>query len=265
METTSIKYHDLIAGKYDGSYDIPFWRFYHDLTWRYIQKFLPEKNDTCRILDAGGGTGIWSIKLAELGFRVVLSDVSEGMLNAAREKIREKNLGDKIEIVTADIVAMPIFQDETFDLVLAEGDPVSYCSNPDSAVAELSRVAKNSAHVIISADNRIKFTRRELALGNFKAAEKVITTGMVNMPTETDDYYPAYAFTFEELKNMLGKNGLEVVFQIGKPVFVTPELLNNQDDYERLMNFELTYSTDASSVNSGGHIAVVGKKLQHLK
>jgi ubiquinone/menaquinone biosynthesis C-methylase UbiE len=32
------------------------------------------------------------------------------------------------------------FKDNTFDLAIAEGDPVSYCSNPDQAISELARV-----------------------------------------------------------------------------------------------------------------------------
>ena len=142
MEISSTEYHNKIAQKYDESYTVTFWKFYHDLTWKYIQRFLPENINKSLILDAGGSTGIWSIKIAKLGYNIILTDISKGMLSVAKQKIEEENLTSKIQIVESDIINMPEFENDTFDLILAEGDPISYCSNPESAVSELSRVCK---------------------------------------------------------------------------------------------------------------------------
>jgi len=35
---------------------------YDEITWSYIEPFLPKQG---RILDAGGGAGVWAIKMAE--------------------------------------------------------------------------------------------------------------------------------------------------------------------------------------------------------
>lgn len=263
MKISPKDYYNKIAKKYDDSYKEPFWQFYHDLTWRYIQKYLPENIDNCKILDAGGGTGNFSILLAKLGYNVVLSDISEKMLYCAQEKIIQEKVKDKIELIKLDITNMSLFRDEIFDLVIAEGDPISYCSNPYSAISELSRVAKINSHVIISVDNKIKFAKMEITKRNFKGAEKILKTGITDMPTENGDFFPAYTFTLNDIKNIFKKYSLDIVFHIGKPVFATPELLKNKDNYERLMNIELNYSTNNSYVNYGGHIAVVGKKVSN--
>lgn len=71
------------------------------------------------MLDAGGGSG---------------------MLKIAEEKIKDQNLKGKIKIVKYNVTNMNEFKDNTFDLAIAEGDPVSYCSNPDQAISELARV-----------------------------------------------------------------------------------------------------------------------------
>lgn len=76
MVTKSTKFHNEIAQKYEKEYQTPYWNLYHEVSWKHIKKYLP-KDKKYPILDAGGGTGYWSRKLAELGFNVVCSDVAE--------------------------------------------------------------------------------------------------------------------------------------------------------------------------------------------
>ena len=260
MEISSTEYHNKIAQKYDESYKVTFWEFYHDLTWKYIERFLPKNINKSLILDAGGGTGIWSIKIAKLGYNIILTDISKEMLSVAKQKIEKENLTSKIKIVEADIINMPEFENETFDLILAEGDPISYCSNPERAVSELSRVCKRNGFVVASVDNKITWIKRNLENGNYKEAEKIIETGIAQMPTENGDFYPAFTFTISELENIFKKNDLEVVFQIGKPSFTSPKLLEDRTNYDYLLNFELIHSTKKWFANIGGHIALIGKK-----
>jgi len=67
---------------------------------------LPKDIDNSLVLDAGGGTRLWSIKIAKKGYHVILSYVSSGMLKIAEEKIKEQNLDEKIKIVKCDITNM---------------------------------------------------------------------------------------------------------------------------------------------------------------
>lgn len=91
MKTKSEIYHDRTARQYDRTYQTPYWRLYHEVTWHNIERFLP-KADGSFILDAGGGTGYWAIKLAELGYRVALTDISARMLEVAKRKIAKESL-----------------------------------------------------------------------------------------------------------------------------------------------------------------------------
>ena len=56
--------HDWEAETYDADY---FKRLalYHKITLDNVKRFLPVNNDA-PVLDAGGGTGIWSLELARL-------------------------------------------------------------------------------------------------------------------------------------------------------------------------------------------------------
>lgn len=92
-------------------------RIYDELTWRCIEPYLPP---TGLVLDAGSGTGKWAIPIAERGLKVVLLDISAGMLEVARRKIQERGLEGRVSLVQGDIHEMD-FPDRHFDFVLAEG------------------------------------------------------------------------------------------------------------------------------------------------
>ena len=114
------------------------------------------------VLDAGGGTGITAIKagyrVGEKG-RVVILDLSENMLNQAREKIKELKMTEKYELKLGDIYQIP-YPNETFDVVLST---YSTCplEDPMKAVTEMLRVLKKEGLLGIahSTDSNNKIAR----------------------------------------------------------------------------------------------------------
>jgi SAM-dependent methyltransferase len=90
-------------------------------------------------LDAGGGTGRWSIRLASWGWKVHLLDISPICAELARRKARD--LGLELETVVGNAEETP-FPEKTFDLVLAEGAVVSFTPRPVAFLEECRRVLK---------------------------------------------------------------------------------------------------------------------------
>lgn len=84
----------------------------------FIEKEI-DFNKTVGILDIGCGTGRHTIELTKRGYTVTGVDLSESMLNRAKEKAKEQNL--KIDFQKLDARVLP-FSDE-FDLaiMLCEG------------------------------------------------------------------------------------------------------------------------------------------------
>jgi S-adenosylmethionine-dependent methyltransferase len=260
MLRTSMQYHDAHAKEYDEGYLSPYWRIYTEITWNYIQPLLPKSKKDSWILDAGGGTGFWAVRLAKLGYRVVLSDVSKGMLDEARRKIAKEKPRGAIEIVEADITDLKPFKKSQFHLTLAEGDPVSYCDNPKRAIAELARVTRRGGFVTVSVDNKLNWAARCIQRGDFKGADKVVEQGIAIMRGENHSF-PAHAFTVEELEDFFRESCLTPVRIVGKPVWtVNDESLQTPATYKRMLAFELRFSSERSVAGRGGHIAVVGKK-----
>ncbi|MDD5697301.1 MAG: methyltransferase domain-containing protein [Victivallaceae bacterium] len=260
MDTTSTRYYNEIAASYDADYKTPFWRMYNEVTWNYLKDCLPENKTDSLVLDAGGGTGLWAVKLAKLGYRVVLTDVSEGMLDVAEKKVVAEGLSDRIRIINSDITDMRQFQDNAFDLVLAEGDPVSYCSAPQKAIKELSRVCRKAGYITVSVDNKLTWMKRSVERCDFAAVDKIMSTGIAMMPTTENTGYPAFTFTIDELEAIFRKNNVRLVRTVGKPVFAGKHDLEDEDIYNKLLEYELRYASVRWLAATGGHIAVIGQK-----
>lgn len=77
---------------------------------------LPQR--PLRILDAGGGFGFFSQKLAALGHQVVLCDISAALLDEAKNQISDKEYAENIEILHCSIQDLPNYVEGKFDLIL---------------------------------------------------------------------------------------------------------------------------------------------------
>ena len=109
------------------------------LRFREIERRL---SDVQTILDVGGGTGAFSLPLAERGFDVVHVDFSPAMLEIARRKAR--GLAN-IRFVEANTIDLSMFPDQHFDLVLNMDGPISGSgTEAERVLGESCRVAKKT-------------------------------------------------------------------------------------------------------------------------
>jgi ubiquinone/menaquinone biosynthesis C-methylase UbiE len=257
------EFYEKTAKEYDKDYETPYWKLYHEITWENIKHFLPWRKDGV-ILDAGGGTGYWAIRLAKRGYRVVLTDISESMLKVAEKKIKTEKLQDQIRIRVADIRDMSSFASNYFDMALAEGDPVSYCLNPEKAIRELARVVKPKAPVVVSVDSKYSMISRLIAEGSFEQLSRFIDTGIIK---SREGEFEFQAFAPEELETLFEKCGLELLRLIGKPILAQLLPRERRDelivkDFERLLALELRFYSIPSLVGVGGHLEAVGTKRE---
>jgi ubiquinone/menaquinone biosynthesis C-methylase UbiE len=68
------------------------------------------------ILEAACGTGRWVNRLAPMGYRMVVCDLSHEMVEHAREKVGRLGLGDRVaDYYALDICDMHPLSDASFD------------------------------------------------------------------------------------------------------------------------------------------------------
>jgi len=105
-----------------------------------------------KTLDIGCGTGTLAILCAEKGALMTGLDISPHMLDIAREKIQERGLADRIQLIEMSTTEMDkAFNDETFDKIV--GTLVFSELYPDEqkyALAEAYRTLKKGGLIIIA-------------------------------------------------------------------------------------------------------------------
>jgi SAM-dependent methyltransferase len=89
-----------------------------DITWRYLEKYLPS---TGAILDIGAATGGYTLELARRGYVVMAVDLSPGLLEVCQRRVLDEGLEGKVTFLVADARSLNDVQDDSFDAVLLMG------------------------------------------------------------------------------------------------------------------------------------------------
>jgi len=262
-------YYDSKSNSYDEVFDTLYFRIFDVITWRYIEPYLP-KNPDVLILDAGGGTGRWAVRIAVKGCKVVLMDSSEKMLEVAARRIEQQHLQDKITAKKGDIARID-YEDETFDLVLCE-HALFLFENPDDILKEFNRVLKKKARLIVSVHNH--YVAALARLSENPSSDNVDTTfKTLNREQHTymtkDNKVKVYTWTPDEFREMLNRNGFQVEKMIGKGMTMPLRISNDvfmkkkysKELYEKLLQFELAMCEKQDALALAGHLQAIARKL----
>lgn len=142
------KFYDVVWTEYLPEYEASenHWKIF------YSDTEVAKKN----VLDAGCGTGIFSIIFANNGAGSVTGiDISEGSLKTAKSLEDKFNL-ETIHFQREDMLELP-FADESFDIVWAWGT-VHHTTDPFGAIEELIRVLKKGGSLLLAVYTKTKLT-----------------------------------------------------------------------------------------------------------
>lgn len=89
-----------------------------DMTWRYLDKYLPRQG---KILEIGAATGAYTIPLAKRGYSVTAVDFSPNLLEICQKKVKEEGLREKVNCLVADARDMAGVVAADFDAALMMG------------------------------------------------------------------------------------------------------------------------------------------------
>ncbi len=140
------KMFDTISGDYDGLNRVI--SFGIDIKWRKKVVKIVKENNPDTILDIATGTGDLAINLAETNATKITGlDISSGMLEIGKAKIKNKALDSKIEMILADSENMP-FEDNSFDAItVAFG--IRNFESLENGLKEIYRVLKPNGTFVI--------------------------------------------------------------------------------------------------------------------
>jgi ubiquinone/menaquinone biosynthesis C-methylase UbiE len=139
---------DKWPGKYDEWFTTPIGllvkKYESDLL---LQLLRPEPGEF--ILDAGCGTGIFTLDVLSFGTHVIGIDLSLPMLSRAGQKAR----GYHFQAVLADISSLP-FSEKLFDKVVSV-TALEFIEDAKRAIEELFRVTKKGGRIAVATLNSL--------------------------------------------------------------------------------------------------------------
>ncbi len=219
---------DKEASFYDSWYETKLGKFVDKVETECALNLFSAKNKI-RILDVGCGTGNFSIKLAELGCKVIGIDPSEKMIKLAKEKA--ENAGLDIEFFKMDVYNID-FEDEFFDGVFSMA-AFEFIDEPGMAIEEIFRVTKKGGNILIGTINK-----------NSKWGELYLTEDFQNNTV----FKYAHFKTIEDLKKLKPDN----IIDTAECLFIPP----NVDIHNINMKNEIALSRQ----ERGGFICVLWQK-----
>ena len=218
----------------------------------HIQRLLLENLGGIRTaFDGGGGAGRFSLLLAAHGVHVTHFDISQPMIDKARQLAEQRGVAQNITFIHGALEDLSAFADNQFDLVMSFDAPISYTWPGQNQVIEnLLRIAARRLCVSVysraatvaynfdpSSKEKYILTKsaKDTNLGNIKLrslqkrrknfrpdfgrAREIMRTGLPDDPATVQATFErgetpwpmSYAFTPGELQSLLERFGAQNV------------------------------------------------------
>jgi len=161
------------------------------------------------VLDVACGTGDFAMEALKHGVeRVTGVDISENMLEVAREKLQTRHMAGRLEFLYGDCERLP-FPERMFDAVtVAFG--VRNFEHLERGLAEMYRVLKPGGQVVILEFSRpARFPMKQLYRFYFKQILPWVG-GVLSGDRQAYAYLPASVFAFPE-----GETFLKILSSVG--------------------------------------------------
>ncbi len=241
----------------------------YEMTKRILQKYLPKK---AKILDLGGGAGVYSFFLAELGYDVYLADLSENLIQQAIEQ----NSNKEKKIISCDVVNaldLSIYKNEQFDVVLLFG-PLYHLLEKEErkqCLNEVNRVLKSNGIIFasfipylsgsIAIIDRYFRHPEQVDINNLDKVFKTVKFNNLSNKGFQEGYYP----TVEEIESLFEEckfKTIEIKSIRGIGYEKENNIYNIKDDkiFNKMMDLIDQTSTKSEIIEMCGHAMYIGTK-----
>ncbi|MFN7985917.1 MAG: class I SAM-dependent methyltransferase [Thermoanaerobaculia bacterium] len=218
-------FFDRRAGVYDPVADRPYWAFSDRVLLGLLRRTLLDglgRDAPLRVLDAGGGTGRWALRLLRELPRAtaLLVDVSPGMLDVARRNAARSGLGARLEILEHDLHAPLPRRAGLFDVVLCFHNVAGLVADPAALVRRLVRATEPGGRVALVLPNLWQAAAKSLRDGRPGELARLAARSSVVYGEGVPE---VLVFTPSTARTCLERAGCVDVTVRGFPVSVHPE------------------------------------------
>lgn len=223
---------------------------------------IPEikSGTSLKILDAGGGMGQIARWLAEMGHQVLLTDMSEQMLEIARKENHANKLEDRIELIHSSIQELPQkIAGQKFNLVLAHG-VIEWMEKPEEALGILGSMLTDDGVFSLLFFNRDKLIMKWAINGQFDNAR----TGAASTKRKLTPHSP---LTVNDLVLTFSENNLEISSKAGIRIFYGffSRMMRDYHANQQTIELEKQYCRTEPFASLGEHThLVLRRRTQNL-
>jgi S-adenosylmethionine-dependent methyltransferase len=239
----------------------------HDLTWRFMTRYLPPDGS---ILEIGAGTGRYTLALCRLGYSVTAVDLSAALLERCRRRLAAEQLQSRAQLVVADARDLHAVPSTRFDAVLLMGPLYHLVLEADRVQAVRQATERlRSGGLLFST-----FLSRLGILGDLmrrvpewiERREEV--RWLLDRGRRPDDQprggFRGYLARVSEIRPLHEALGIETVTLAG----VEPAISADDESYNRLegarreqwLDLLFQVSSDETTVGASRHLLYVGRK-----
>jgi S-adenosylmethionine-dependent methyltransferase len=191
------------------------------VVWHALREVLDAQRPTsgerpAAVVDIGGGTGGFAVRVAELGHPVVVVDPSPDALAALGRRAHERGLADRVQGHQGDASSLlDVVGPASADVVLCHG-VLEYVDQPAAALAAIHEVLRPGGTLSLLASQRHAAVIARAMAGHFQQAQSILDP---QAPESLGPRGTGHRFTHEELGDLLRQTGFEVVTTHGVRVF----------------------------------------------
>ena len=218
-----------------------------------LPQLLDEVVQPMTVLDAGGGEGWLAEQLATAGHQVTLCDISAVMLAQARERIKDKDMKGRLQLIQCPLQSLP--SDTRYSLILNHA-VLEWLEYPQAALETLLSLLEPGGLLSLMFYNRNATVMRSLLFGYFDRVtqEKFQGTG--------EGLTPTHPLLPEQVQQWIETRGYECVLKSGIRVFhdYMPTHIRRNRPEEVILRLEMQYSRQEPFRSLGRYYHIIARK-----
>ncbi len=224
--------------------------------WRDLLEYVPGiEQGGLSVLDVGAGQGHLALQLAEKGHQLTLTDISEKMLDAARDIFQTQQPDADVNFYHTPLQALSGFTDKQYDLVLCHA-VMEWLAEPEKLIAQLLDYIKPGGYLSLMFYSRTGLIYQNLVHGNFSHVFNNQLAGDGTTLTPTNPQDPG------DVDKWLQQSGLDVLCKSGVRVFYDGIHRQRRKEIseEEIIELEMRFSRQQPYQSLARYIHVIAKR-----
>ena len=242
----------------------------HDLTWRYLNRYLPAEG---AILEVGAATGRYTLELAKRGYALTAVDLSAVLIEKCRKGILDQGLERQVRFIVADARNLSEVAEKRFDAVLLMGPLYHLVVDADRKMAlkESFDLLREGGVIFSTFISRFGIAGDLLKNIPEWIEDQAEVRSLLERGKRPDDYprggFRGYFAQPSEVAPLHEEIGFDTLVLAG----VEPAISADDESYNRLQGKQRgqwldllhTISTERSILGASRHLLYIGQKRNH--